>query len=81
MPITIVPDTAHAKSVIAEGRRLAVYTLEEIGRLLSAYPDIAKAKLVFPGAEVTEVRRSIEDPMGAIWDSTEKLDDPLSDVG
>jgi hypothetical protein len=77
----IVPDTAHAKFVNAEGRRLAVYTLEEIGRLLVAYPDIAKAKMVFPGAEVMEVRRSIEDPMGAIWDTKEKLDDPLSDVG
>jgi hypothetical protein len=63
----IVPDTGYAKLVSAEGRRLAVYTLEEIGRLLVAYPDIAKAKIVFPGAEVFEVRRSIEDPMGAIW--------------
>jgi hypothetical protein len=77
----IVPDTGHAKSVNAEGRRLAVYTMEEIGRLLVAYPDIAKAKMVFPGAEVFEVRRPIEDPMAAIWDTKEKLDDPLSDVG
>ena len=55
--------------------------MEEIGRLLVAYPDIAKTKMVFPGAEVMEVRRSIEDPMAAIWDTKEKLDDPLSDVG
>jgi hypothetical protein len=43
--------------------------LEEIGRLLSNYPDIAKAKLVFPGAEITEIRhRSVEDPLKSIHD-------------
>src|SRR4051812_11857673 len=36
----IVPDGAHA--VMASGRKLVVYTLDEIGRLLSHYPQIAK---------------------------------------
>jgi hypothetical protein len=78
----IVPDHARAKLVAAEGRQVAVYTLEEIGRLLSAYPDIAKAKAVFPGATITEIRpRSVEDPLNAIWDSKDGLDDPIDDVG
>lgn len=78
----IVPDTAHAKFVNAEGRQLEVYTLEEIGRLLSAYPDLAKAKVVFPGATITEIRtRSVEDPLNAIWESDKDLDDLIPDLG
>lgn len=78
----IVPDDARAKAVIAEGRKVAVYTLEEIGRLLSAYEGVAKAKLVFPGATVTEIRkRSVEDPMNAIWDTDKALDDEIPDLG
>jgi hypothetical protein len=41
----IVPDDASARAVVGEGRAVSVFTLEEIGRLLSNYPDIAKAKL------------------------------------
>ena len=59
---------------------MAVYTLEEIGRFLSAYPDIAKAKLTFPGAEVTAISKSISDPLDAIRDA-DSLNDPLDDVG
>ena len=73
----IVPDDANAHAVVAEGRKVAVYTLEEIGRLLSAYPDLAKAKLVFPGAEITAVRRSVDDPLAAVSDTDAKLDDEI----
>ena len=73
----IVPDDAHAHHVVAEGRKVAVYTLEEIGRLLSNYPDIAKAKLTFPGATITAVRRSVEDPLKAIHDTQEPLNDDI----
>ena len=89
----IVPSDEHARAVNAEGRQassdfvgssahvsgrqLAVYTLDEIARLLSNYPEIAKAKLVFPGATVTAVNRSIDDPLDAIHDTDEKLDDPI----
>ena len=45
----IVPDgAAAAKGAMPDGRRMAVYTLEEIRRLLSHYPVIAQAKLTFP---------------------------------
>jgi hypothetical protein len=59
---------------------LAVYTLDEIARLLSAYPDIAKAKLTFPGAEVTAIRKSISDPLDGVRDGV-SLNDPLDDIG
>ena len=73
----IVPNYDHAKHVVAEGRLLRVFTLEEIGRLLSAYPEIAKAKAVFPGATITAVKRDIDDPLNSIHDTHERLDDPL----
>jgi hypothetical protein len=70
----IVPTDCHAAFVNAEGREVAVYTLEEIGRLLSAHPHIVKAKEAFPGARVTAVRRSVEDPLNAVWDTAEPPD-------
>lgn len=72
----IVPDDAQAHAVVGEGRQVAVYTLEEIGRLLTGY-GLAKAKLVFPGATITAVNRSVEDPLKAVHDTGEALDDPI----
>jgi hypothetical protein len=77
----IVPDHARAAMVNGEGRQVAVYTLDEIARLLTNYPEVAKAKLVFPGATVTEVRRSVSDPLSEVWDTKEDLNDPIDDVG
>lgn len=77
----IVPDHARAAMVNAEGRQVAVYTLDEIARLLTNYPEVAKAKLVFPGATVTEVRRTVSDPLSEFWDTKETLDDPIPDLG
>ena len=62
---------------MAEGRKLAVYTLEEIQRLLSAYSETVTAKLVFPSATVTAMRRSVEDPLKAIHDTKEPLHDEI----
>lgn len=77
----IVPDATHARALNADGRQMAVYTLEEIGRLLAAYPQLAEAKLTFPGATITEIRpRSVEDPLDALRDSNASLDDPLDDI-
>ena len=74
----IVPDNAHAHRVIAEGRKVAVYTLEEIGRLLAAMPTVAKAKTLWPGATVTASRKSIDDPLAAIGDTDTPLDDDIA---
>jgi len=73
----IVQDDAHAHAVVGEGRKVSVFTLEEIGRLLSNYPTIATAKLTFPGAKITAVRRSVEDPLSAVHDT----DLPLDEIG
>lgn len=57
-----------------DGRKAAVYTLEEIGRLLSAYPAIARIKETWPGATVVAAR-SPDDPLNQITD--EELNDAL----
>jgi hypothetical protein len=80
----IVPDNAHAHAVIADpqyrsGRKLAVYTLDEIGRMLDDYRAVSQAKLTFPGAEVTAVRRPTGDPLDAIVDTHPHLDAPMND--
>lgn len=75
----LVRDGSEASAVNAEGRDVVVYTLEEIARLLSAYPDIAVAKATFPGATVTAIRRP-DDPLNAIADTDADLDDPIDDI-
>lgn len=71
----IVPDNDHARLVRAEDRRMDVWTLEEVGRVLSAFPTIGKIKESFPGAEVVRCKRSIDDPMDSIHDTDEELGD------
>ncbi len=74
----IVPDTDHARAVQADGRKMAVYTLDEIGRLLTGSPGLSTAMLAFPGATVTAVRRNPSDPLDAMRDSDRGLDEPLA---
>jgi hypothetical protein len=76
----IVPSADHARRVVADGRQVQVFTLEEIARLLHAFPAIVKAKNVFPGSTVTAVRRSVDDPLDAILDTGDPLDDPVEFV-
>jgi hypothetical protein len=71
----IVQDDTAARHVISEGRKVVVYTLEEIARLLSANSHVARVKEVFPGAEVIVARRSVEDPLAAIYNTSVDLDD------
>jgi hypothetical protein len=75
----IVPDNAHASQVIAEGRKVAVYTLEEIAALLTAFRATVQAKLMFPGATITAVRTPHGDPLDRFADTRAGLDDPLDD--
>lgn len=70
----IVPDNARAHLVRAEGRAISIYTLEEIARLLQGFPSLVKAKLSFPGAEIVAVRRSIDDPLQSVHDTSLPLD-------
>jgi hypothetical protein len=76
---TVAAITQGATPVLqTDGRKVVVYTLDEIGRLLSHYPAIAQAKQVFPGATVEAVRRPT-DPLDDIRDTLGDLDDPLND--
>lgn len=71
----LVQDAEHAHAVLAEGRHVEVYTLEEIGRLLTAMPSVAKTKITWPGAEVTAVKRSVHDPLLDVHDTDQSLDE------
>lgn len=52
----IVRTAADAGLVVASGRAVSVYTLDEIGVLLSRWPALAATKTTFPGATVTAIR-------------------------
>jgi hypothetical protein len=73
----IVQSDADAASVDAAGRAVRVYTLEEVGRLLSAFPQVAEVKATFPGASVTAIRKQVDDPLDNIPDSERGLDDEM----
>ena len=55
-----------AAQATAEGRALAVYTLEEVGRLLSRFAALTQVKAAFPGAQVTRIRQSVGDPLNSM---------------
>ena len=66
-------------SRLAKGRAVAVYTLDEIGRILSNYQASTKAKLTWPGATVVAIRKTIPDPLDSMREATD-LNDPLDDL-
>ena len=70
------PEDAHA--VVADGRRVMVYTLAELAIMLEQYQEVTKVKITFPGAEVVQIRRDISDPLDGIRDGV-SLDDTLND--
>lgn len=71
----IVRSFEDASRVRPDGRQVAVYTLDEIAALLDGYPDVVRAKQVFPGASVEYVRRHIGDPLDALPDSIAPIDE------
>jgi hypothetical protein len=73
----IVRDGYDASGVDVSGRAVTIYTLEEIGRILSLYPAIAAVKKAFPGARVEMVRHTVQDPLDAFPGSERDLDAPL----
>lgn len=60
---TIVRDPQLANRVLAEGRRVNVYTLDEIAHMISQLPALIKAKEIFPGATVTKTKTKVTDPL------------------
>jgi hypothetical protein len=78
--VAICADLPATAKLTPDGRQMQVYTLDEIGRLLEGYPELAKIKHTFPGAEVTAVRRRIHDPLDACHDSQAPIDQPIDDL-
>jgi hypothetical protein len=72
----VVPDYSHVLRVDPDGRAMAVYSFDEIARLLAGFPELVKAKELFPGATVEAVRRTISSPLDGI-EADRPLDDPL----
>lgn len=66
-------------SRLAKGRAVAVYTLDEIGHILSRYQALNVVKLTWPGATVVRVNKSIPDPLDSISEAT-GLDDKIDDL-
>ena len=60
---TLVREPQLANRILAEGRRINVYTLEEIAHMISAFPEVAKVKEHFPGAAVTPTKTRVVDPL------------------
>jgi hypothetical protein len=61
--VAIVKDATHAHAVQREGRRLQVWTLDEVASALAAFPALIKAKDTFPGAVAEPRRQTIADPL------------------
>ena len=79
--LAIVGDQDDARRAFArsDGRRMIVYTLEELAVILSDYPSVNATKQVWPGATVTKVTRRVSDPLEVIAHPT-GLDDPMDDL-
>lgn len=67
----LVRDCGAAGAILASGRAVNVYTLDEIANLIHGFPEIVKIKETFPGAEVTRV--------GPICDPLESWDEDSGD--
>lgn len=82
---TIVREPQLVNRILAEGRKINVYTLEEIAHMISAFPEVAKVKQEFPGATVTRTKTQVTDPLQTplgssteegIFDNTAPIDGP-----
>jgi hypothetical protein len=76
----LVKTNAEAHKVVSEGRKVSVYTIDEIGRLIAGFPAIVKAKEVFEGAQITAVRTNITDPLQGVATSEFGLDDDVGEI-
>ena len=73
----LVRSNEDVKDVSPDKRWVQVYTIEEIGRLIVGFPEIAKAKEIWKGAEITAVRTNIFNNTNALGLSMDDLDQPI----
>jgi len=77
--MALVQNNTDAHAVVAQGRQVAVYSLDEIARMLEDYRRVTEAKLTWPGATVTAIRRPGSDPLDAVMDTERGLDELMDD--
>lgn len=71
-PVVLVRDRSELAQVDLGGRKGQVWSLDEIADVIAKFPDIARAKECFPGAEVIQLRT---EPL-----VVGKLNDELADL-
>ena len=59
-PVILVRDRADLDRVDAKGRQCQIWLLDEIADIVAKFPDIARVKDAFPGAEVIQLGTSAE---------------------
>jgi hypothetical protein len=59
----IVREPDLVNKVMADGRKVNVYSLEEIGRLIFAFKDVLAVKEHFPGAEIVPTKMKVENAL------------------
>jgi len=77
--VAIVRRSEDAHRVAVEGRAVAVYTLDEIIRIVGKVPALGAAKVAFVGAKVRKIKTGLADSLRAINDTRGGLDDLLQD--
>jgi hypothetical protein len=79
--LAIVGDNDDARRPLnrRNGRRMVIYTLDEIAVLVQAAPALFRAKEILPGATVMKIRRHVTDPLDNIG-SPGSFDDPVDDL-
>ena len=59
-----------------QDRSAMVYTLEEVARLIEAFPEVIKARQMFGGGEITRTKGPDRDPLSGV-DAFSKIDDEI----
>jgi len=80
MVLVLVKDAQDALNVQKDGRKVVVWTMEEIAMIVEEHTAILHAKQLFEGAEVLKIERSIKDPLDAFATSLAGLDDRVADI-
>jgi hypothetical protein len=71
-PVILVRDRDEISQIEPDGRAVQIWSLEEIANVIAKFPEIARAKELFPGAEVMPLRTTRR--------VTDALNDSLADL-
>jgi hypothetical protein len=77
--VALVRTSGEAHKVIADGRKVAVYTLDEVRTLLESHSLVNRVKASFPGATVERATQVPGDPLNTFSDSRRPIDEPFAD--